>query len=213
MKLRRFCMSVILAALSTSGAAAVLEDVQSAGALHCGVDTAVEGYSARVNGSGMATDFCRALAAAVIGDAGKVIFTVLTDAEQIEALQAGEIDVLVAAIPMSSTKELAEGVLYAGPLYFDDRGTAFAAYGPLVRQSDDQWFLAVANVRNFLIRSEQHAAGNALLVTSGGQDVGSKVLAATGDYGDIFTRSFGPDKARGKNQSIESGGWLWTIAP
>ena len=213
MTFRNLRLAAILAALTNPCAAAVLEDVQSAGALHCGVDMAVPGYSAQANASGMAADFCRAVAAAVIGDAGKVVFTVLTEAEQIEALQSGEIDVLVAAIPVSSQREMAEGLLFAGPLYFDERGAAVVSYGPLVRQSDDQWFLAVAGVRNFLIRAEQHSAGDALLVTSGGQDVGPRVLAATGHYGDIFVRSFGTDKARGKNQRVENGGWLWTIAP
>ena len=213
MMFRSFCLAVILSALSNTGAAAVLEDVQSAGALHCGVDASVQGYSAQADASGMAADFCRAVAAAVIGDAGKVIFTVLTEAEQIEALQSGEIDVLVAAIPASSQKEMAQGLLFAGALYFDEKGAAVSTYGPLVRQSDDQWFLAVAAVRNFLIRAESQSGGGALLVTSGGEDVGPRVLAATGHYGDMFTRSFGPDITRGKNQRVENGGWLWTIAP
>ncbi len=213
MMFRSLRLAVILSALSNTGAAAVLEDVQSAGALHCGVDASVQGYSAQADASGLAADFCRAVAAAVIGDAGKVIFTVLTEAEQIEALQSGEIDLLVAAIPMSSQREMVEGLLFAGPLYFDDSETVGAAYGPLVRQSDDQWLLAVAGVRNFLIRAESQSGSHALFVTSAAQDVGPRVLAATGHYGDMFTRSFGLAKVRGKNQRVESGGWLWTIAP
>jgi ABC-type amino acid transport substrate-binding protein len=210
---QRLCIAVLLAVLANPSAAAVLEGVQSAGALHCGVDTAVPGYSAQTKATGMAADFCRAVAAAVIGDGSKVVFSVLTAAEQVEALQSGEIDVLVAAIPMSSQREMAEGLLFAGPLYFDDTGAAVTAYGPLVRQSDDQWFLAVAAVRNYLIRAELHAEGEVLLVTSGGQDMGPKVLATTGHYGDIFVRSFGQDKKRGKNQGVENGGWLWTPEP
>jgi Bacterial extracellular solute-binding proteins, family 3 len=208
-----FRIAVILAALSNPAVAGVLEDVQSAGALHCGVDTAVPGFSARKTADGMvgmAEEFCRAMAAAVIGDGSKVVFSVLAADEQIESLQSGEIDVLVAAFPISSQREMAEGLLFAGPLYVDETG---AAYGPSVRQSDDQWYLAVAALRNFLIKAEPPSTNNVLLVASGGKDMGDRVLATTGHYGDIFARSFGADKRRGKNQRVENGGWLWTPAP
>ena len=67
------------------------------GMLSCGVSTGLAGFSQKdENGkwSGLDVDVCRAVAAAVFGDAGKVQYKPLTAKERFTALQSGEIDML-----------------------------------------------------------------------------------------------------------------------
>ncbi|MGI9528277.1 MAG: transporter substrate-binding domain-containing protein, partial [Acidimicrobiia bacterium] len=66
--------------------------------LICGVSGSAVGFSeTQADGSatGFDADYCRAVAAAVLGDASKVEFRPLTAAERFEALKNNEIDVLI----------------------------------------------------------------------------------------------------------------------
>ena len=74
-----------------------LDGVRRKGFVQCGVSTGVAGFSApdaQGQWRGLDVDVCRAIAAAVLGDATKVRFTPLTAAQRFTALQTGEIDVL-----------------------------------------------------------------------------------------------------------------------
>ena len=76
----------------------LLETVRSRGVLNCGVYGAAVAFSeTQPDGSttGFDADYCRALAIAMLGDAGAVNFVPLTSAERFTALQSGLIDVLV----------------------------------------------------------------------------------------------------------------------
>ena len=78
----------------------LLETVRSRGVLSCGVYGAAVAFSeTQPDGSttGFDTDYCRALAIAMLGDAGAVNFVPLTSAERFTALQSGLIDVRRAA--------------------------------------------------------------------------------------------------------------------
>ncbi len=80
-----------------SGYGVTLETVRARGTLICGVNSQVPGFGfvdADGNFSGVDVDYCRALAAAVFGDANAVEFRPVTAAERFTALQSGEIDVL-----------------------------------------------------------------------------------------------------------------------
>src|SRR5512139_2028919 len=69
-----------------------LESVRRKGFVQCGVTTGVAGFStpdARGEWRGLDVDVCRAIAAAVLGDAKKVRFTPLTAAQRFTALQTG----------------------------------------------------------------------------------------------------------------------------
>ncbi len=77
--------------------AATLDTVRQRGTLACGVSTGFAGFSApdsRGEIRGLDADYCRALAAAVLGDPSKVRFVTLTAQNRFTALQSGEIDVL-----------------------------------------------------------------------------------------------------------------------
>jgi general L-amino acid transport system substrate-binding protein len=77
--------------------AATLETVRARGQLICGVSQGFAGFSlpdSRGEYRGLDADYCRAVAAAVLGDATKVRFVALTAQNRFTALQSGEIDVL-----------------------------------------------------------------------------------------------------------------------
>ena len=80
-----------------AGAAATLDTVKQRGTLVCGVSAGFAGFStpdSQGNYKGLDVDYCRALAAGVLGDAGKVRYVALTAQNRFTALQSGEIDVL-----------------------------------------------------------------------------------------------------------------------
>jgi general L-amino acid transport system substrate-binding protein len=65
---------------------------------------------------------CRAVAAAVFGDAGKVKFTPLTAKERFTALQSGEIDMLSRNTTWTLTRDSNLGLNFAGVNYYDGQG-------------------------------------------------------------------------------------------
>jgi general L-amino acid transport system substrate-binding protein len=80
--------------------AATLDDVRKRGQLHCGINTGLPGFAAPDDKGvwrGFDVDFCRAVAAAVLGNAVKVKYTNLTGKTRFTALRSGEIDLLSSA--------------------------------------------------------------------------------------------------------------------
>ena len=76
----------------------ILAAVQARGTLNCGVSGAAVAFSfTQADGSvtGIDADYCRAVAAAVLGDANAVEFAALTAAERFTAIQTGDVDVLM----------------------------------------------------------------------------------------------------------------------
>jgi Bacterial extracellular solute-binding proteins, family 3 len=139
--------------------AGTLEDVRSNGILQCGVDQAVDAFSARqIDGTwtGLPVEYCRALALATLDDKSKVIFTLLDAQDRVEALQSGEVDVLVSALPIAVDYESRDGLLFTGPLFYD--ASAKENYGAAVRQGDDQWFVVTRWLQTVLTLSPKAAA-------------------------------------------------------
>jgi general L-amino acid transport system substrate-binding protein len=84
-------------AAQQGGFGETLATVQARGNLICGVNNAVPGFGyvdSAGNFSGFDVDYCRALAAAIFGDATKVEYRPVTASERFTALQSGEIDIL-----------------------------------------------------------------------------------------------------------------------
>jgi len=99
--------------------------IRARGYIVCGVGDGPAGYSTTsVQGvwSGISADFCRALAAAVIGSKEAVRFRLLAAAEHISALQAGEIDVLARHTGMVPGQDASLGIRLAGILVYDGQG-------------------------------------------------------------------------------------------
>src|ERR1700748_32657 len=121
--MKRVIMPAGLVAASVAGAqAATLDAVKQRGTLVCGVSTGFAGFSApdsQGNYKGLDVDYCRALAAGVLGDPNKVRYVALTAQNRFTALQSGEIDVLY----RNSTQTYLRGVtlgLRQGPINFYD---------------------------------------------------------------------------------------------
>jgi general L-amino acid transport system substrate-binding protein len=88
--------SAVIGAASVSHAA-TLDDVRDAGVLKCGINTGLPGFAYTDdsgNWTGFDVAFCKAVAAAVLGDGDKVQFVNLTGANRFPALASGEIDLL-----------------------------------------------------------------------------------------------------------------------
>ncbi len=89
-------------------AGGTLAQVQARGTLNCGVSVGAPGFTEIApdgSFSGIDVDFCRAVAAAVLGDANAVAFRTLTAAERFEALASGEIDVLIRNTTWTQTRD------------------------------------------------------------------------------------------------------------
>ncbi len=111
--------------LSVGAQAATLQDVKERGMLHCGVSTGLAGFSQKDekgNWSGLDVDACRAVAAAVLGDADKVQYKPLTAKERFTALASGEIDMLSRNTTWTHTRDTSLGLNFAGTIYYDGAG-------------------------------------------------------------------------------------------
>ena len=111
-------------------AGALLGEVQSRGTLNCGVNDAVPGFGSVDDAGtpvGFDIDFCRAVAAAVLGNADAVEFVVLTAEQRFTALQSGEIDVLIRNTTRTATRDGAEGATFLTTTFYDGQGMMVAA--------------------------------------------------------------------------------------
>jgi general L-amino acid transport system substrate-binding protein len=106
-------------------AGATLDAVKSKGYAQCGVSTGLPGFSAadeKGQFTGIDVDMCRAVAAAVFGDAGKVKYSPLTAKERFTALQSGEIDMLPRNTTWTFTRDTSLGLNFTGVNYYDGQG-------------------------------------------------------------------------------------------
>jgi general L-amino acid transport system substrate-binding protein len=98
-----------------------LATVQERGQLICGVNGALPGFSfldEEGNNTGFDADFCRALAAAVLGDPEAVEFRAINTDQRGPALQTGEVDVLIRNTTWTVSRDTSWGLF--GPTTFYD---------------------------------------------------------------------------------------------
>jgi len=101
------------------------ENVVKRGSLNCGVSQGVPGFSnADASGkwTGLDVDFCRALAAAVLGDPNKVKYTPLSAKDRFEVLKAGDIDVLARNTTWTLARDGGLAVDFVGVNFYDGQG-------------------------------------------------------------------------------------------
>lgn len=111
--------------LSFTAQADTLAEVQKRGMLSCGVTTGLAGFSQKDEKgqwSGIDVDICRAVAAAVLGDAKKVQYKPLTAKERFTALQSGEIDLLARNTTWTLVRDTSLGLNFVGVNYYDGQG-------------------------------------------------------------------------------------------
>jgi len=76
---------------------------------------------------GFDSDFCRAIAAAVLGDATAVEMVDLETADRFTALQNGSIDVLVRNTTWTASRDGGEGATFLQPNFYDGQGMMVTA--------------------------------------------------------------------------------------
>ena len=117
--------TLVLSAAASLSQAETLDTVKERGYIQCGVSTGVPGFSNpddKGNWTGIDVDVCRAMAAAALGDAGKVKYVPLTAKERFTALQSGEIDVLSRNTTWTQTRDTSLGLNFVGVNYYDGQG-------------------------------------------------------------------------------------------
>jgi general L-amino acid transport system substrate-binding protein len=106
-------------------AGSLLDEVKSRGTLRCGVNDSVPGFGLQTEAGdfeGFDIDFCKVVAAAVLGDAEAVEFRPLSAEERFTALQAREIDVLIRNTTWTSSRDGGEGATFLKTTYYDAQG-------------------------------------------------------------------------------------------
>ena len=118
------CLLFLLSSLSFAGAA-TLDEVKSRGKLLCGVNPGLQGFAAQTaegQWTGFDVDFCKAVAAATLGNASLVEFVPLDAAERFDKLKSGAVDVLARNTTWTMERETKLGLRFAGISYHDGQG-------------------------------------------------------------------------------------------
>lgn len=116
---------LLLGAATPASAASTLDVVRERGYVQCGVTTGFAGFSApdaQGRWQGLDIDFCRAVAAAVLGDAERIRPVPLSSQQRFTALQSGEVDVLARNTTVTLMRETATGALHVGVTFYDGQG-------------------------------------------------------------------------------------------
>ncbi|OLP60044.1 amino acid ABC transporter substrate-bindnig protein [Xaviernesmea oryzae] len=111
--------------ISAQASAGTLEDVKAKGFLQCGVNANLSGFGSQDssgNFAGLDVDLCKAVAAAVFGDATKVKFTPLSAKDRFPALQSGEIDMLARNTTWTASRDSQLGFDFRAINYYDGQG-------------------------------------------------------------------------------------------
>jgi general L-amino acid transport system substrate-binding protein len=116
----------LLVGMSTAAhAASTLESVKAAGKVKCGVNTGLAGFAAPNDQgvwAGLDIDLCRAVAAAVLGDATKVEYKPLNAEQRFTALQSGEVDLLARNSTWTLSRDSQLGLDFVAVNYYDGQG-------------------------------------------------------------------------------------------
>jgi general L-amino acid transport system substrate-binding protein len=116
-----------------------LSSVQSAGTVRCGTRDDLPGFAVLDPSGehvGFDSDFCRVIAAAVLGDADAVDMVDVETADRFTALQSGEIDVLVRNTTWTATRDGAEGATFLQPNFYDGQGMMVSADSGIAEIAD-----------------------------------------------------------------------------
>lgn len=137
---RRLWVSIALTlGLGMSAHATTLLDVTERGYLRCGVSTGLEGFaSADAFGEwrGLDVDLCRAVAAAVLGDATAVEFIPLTANLRFQALQSGQVDLLARNTTWTFSRDAGQGIDFVAIYFYDSQAQLVPANAQITSLAD-----------------------------------------------------------------------------
>ena len=112
-------------AVTFAGGGDTLAEVQARGILNCGSNASLPGF-ANVEADGTYTgfdyDFCRAVAAAVLGDSQAVEVRATTGTDRFPVLQSGEVDVLIRNTTWTISRDTSLGFDFAPTTFYDGQG-------------------------------------------------------------------------------------------
>ncbi len=103
----------------------LLDTVIERGNIICGVNETLPGFGIVDEAgafSGFDIDFCRVVAAGILGNANAVEYVPLTAEARFTALQSGEIDLLIRNTTWTATRDGQEGSTFLFTTYFDGQG-------------------------------------------------------------------------------------------
>lgn len=118
----------------TALAGETLDSVKSSKMLRCGVSTGILGFSGKdADGrwNGLDVDFCRAVAATVVGDPERVSYKALPTLARFPALMSGEIDILARNTTWTLRREASLGIVFTGPLVYSPQGILVGSQGTI----------------------------------------------------------------------------------
>jgi general L-amino acid transport system substrate-binding protein len=116
---------MFLAAGTASAQTTTFDTIKARGSLNCGVSTGLAGFSlANSQGvwTGLDVDVCRAVAAAMFGDANKVKYSALSAQQRFTALQSGEVDMLSRNTTWTLSRDTSLGFDFTGVSFYDGQG-------------------------------------------------------------------------------------------
>lgn len=102
-----------------------LAAVRSKGMLDCSANQGSPGFGvpdSRGEQQGLDPDICRAIAAAVLGDASKVRWHILTSQARIPALQSGQVDIVARTFTWTHSREVNAGLQFGPTVFYDGQG-------------------------------------------------------------------------------------------
>jgi general L-amino acid transport system substrate-binding protein len=102
-----------------------LDTIKQRGTLVCGVNPSLPGFAAadsQGNWTGLDVDFCKAIAASILGDDKKIKWVPLNASQRFTALQSGEIDILSRNTTWTLTRDASLGLEFTGVTYYDGQG-------------------------------------------------------------------------------------------
>ena len=120
-----FVFLTLAFSLGAQGDGALLERIQERGKLICGVNALLPGFGAQNDAGdfvGFDTDICRAVAAAILGDADAIIFRSLNSAERPTALASGEVDMISRNTTWTLSRDTEWGATFAPTTFYDGQG-------------------------------------------------------------------------------------------
>jgi general L-amino acid transport system substrate-binding protein len=132
--MRKTTLQIISASLLVVGGAVfaahahagkTLDAIKQRDQVVCGVNTGLAGFSAadsQGNWVGLDVDVCKAIAAAVLGDAKKVKWVPLNAQQRFTALQSGEVDILSRNTTFTLTRDASLGLNMTVVTYYDGQG-------------------------------------------------------------------------------------------
>jgi general L-amino acid transport system substrate-binding protein len=134
----RIALGALVAAAAMAAVPAhagkTIDTIKQRGQLVCGVNTGLAGFSAadsQGNWSGLDVDYCKAVAAALLGDATKIKWVPLNAQQRFTALQSGEIDILSRNTTWTLTRDASLGLSFVGVTYYDGQGFMVPSKGKI----------------------------------------------------------------------------------